>query len=110
MTFDCKTCGACCCNTQNNMTYSNRDYIEIDRAQRLYREERELLNQIARLDGNRLHHFVLIGEEERCIVLDGELGQEVRCMLYDLRPTPCRKVEAGDEECLKARRFRNISQ
>ena len=109
MTFDCKTCGACCCNSQSNMTYGNREYIEIDRAQKLYREERELLNQIARPNEDRLHHFQLIGEEQRCIMLDGEVAREVRCMIYDLRPVVCRKVVAGEEECLKARRFHKIS-
>ena len=53
MAFDCKTCGACCCNTQNNIAYGNRDYIEIDRSQKLYREERALLARLDRLERER---------------------------------------------------------
>jgi uncharacterized protein len=39
----------------------------------------------------------------RCIALDGEVGQAVRCSTYASRPSPCREVEAGDAQCARAR-------
>ena len=54
-------------------------------------------------------------KEPRCIALEGEIGQRVRCSIYDRRPTPCREFgvdwsngmllfNAEDlERCTKAR-------
>lgn len=39
----------------------------------------------------------------RCVCLQGEVGQTVACGIYELRPSPCREVMAGDAQCHKAR-------
>lgn len=39
----------------------------------------------------------------RCVALQGTVGQSVSCSVYAQRPTPCREVEAGDDQCAKAR-------
>lgn len=39
----------------------------------------------------------------RCVALQGEVGREVACGIYDQRPSPCRAVQAGDAQCRKAR-------
>ena len=39
----------------------------------------------------------------RCVALDGTLGIDVGCRVYLQRPEPCREVQAGDSQCLKAR-------
>jgi len=39
----------------------------------------------------------------RCIALRGSIGRQVRCSIYDVRPRPCRRVQAGDPSCLRAR-------
>jgi Fe-S-cluster containining protein len=46
---------------------------------------------------------------QRCSALAGKLGRRVRCEIYALRPAPCRRVEAGSDDCLKARRERGIT-
>lgn len=39
----------------------------------------------------------------RCAALAGEVGVAVHCQVYAARPSPCREVEPGDAQCLKAR-------
>jgi Fe-S-cluster containining protein len=39
----------------------------------------------------------------RCAALEGEIGESVACGAYEQRPSPCREVEVGDEQCAKAR-------
>ena len=46
----------------------------------------------------------------RCIALEGEIGETVRCTIYDRRPGPCRDfapyaaLGMGDDACDRARR------
>lgn len=46
----------------------------------------------------------------RCIALEGEVGQKVRCTIYEQRPGPCRDfapyalLGIGDDACDRARR------
>jgi uncharacterized protein len=39
----------------------------------------------------------------RCSALRGEVGNDVICVVYDARPSPCREVQPGSEKCNKAR-------
>lgn len=103
--FDCQSCGACCCNTERNRGEGTLEYVEVARTDRLYREERALLKQLGVRNDDGVFHLRLVGDEQRCVALDGDLGEGVGCEIYALRPAGCRAVEAGDEECLKARRF-----
>ncbi len=102
--FDCQACGACCCNTARNVAAGTRDYVEVTRKDRLFQEQRPLLRTLAVEREQGLFYLKLVGDEQRCIALEGELGAGVRCGIYALRPAGCRQVESGDEECLNARR------
>ena len=39
----------------------------------------------------------------RCQALQGTIGQHLTCRIYAQRPSPCREVQPGDEQCAKAR-------
>lgn len=39
----------------------------------------------------------------RCVMLSGEIGQQVSCTMYEQRSSSCKEVQAGDSQCLKAR-------
>lgn len=41
--------------------------------------------------------------EPRCIALDGPVGDCVSCRIYEQRPSPCREVTAGSDQCNRAR-------
>ena len=106
--FDCQSCGACCCNTERNRLEGTLEYVEVTKQDRLYEERRDLLKQLAVRNEAGVFHLRLVGEEQRCVALDGDVGEGVSCTLYPFRPAGCRNVEAGDEECLKARRFHGL--
>jgi len=106
--FDCQECGACCCNTARNIRTGSREYVEVSKNDKLYRENRELLKKLGERNRAGVFHLRLIGEEQRCVALDGDIGLGVGCEIYPLRPSGCRKVEAGDEECLKARKLHGL--
>ena len=41
--------------------------------------------------------------QPRCIMLSGEIGQQVSCTMYERRSSSCKEVQAGDSQCTKAR-------
>lgn len=106
--FDCRSCGACCCNTARNRKLGTQDYVEVAKTDALYRENRPLLALLGRRNEAGVFHLKLVGEEERCVALEGAIGDDVKCTIYRLRPSGCRRVEPGDEECLVARRLHGL--
>jgi hypothetical protein len=106
--FDCQSCGACCCNTARNQASGTTEYVEVGRDDVLYREHRGLLRTLGQRNEAGVFHLRLVGEEQRCVALRGELGVDVSCTIYALRPRGCRVVTAGDDECLRARRHRGL--
>jgi uncharacterized protein len=47
-------------------------------------------------------------KQARCIALDGVVGQQVSCTMYEQRSSSCKEVQAGDEQCAKARQAHNL--
>ena len=41
--------------------------------------------------------------QPRCIALAGEVGVQVGCTIYDVRPSPCREFDVEHAACNKAR-------
>lgn len=104
--FDCQSCGACCCNSARNMKVGSRDYVEIERSDALS-QSRDLLRELAERR-NRAWFMKLVDDEERCVALDGVVGDRVSCSIYVLRPQGCRRVNAGDSECIAARKLHGL--
>lgn len=102
--YDCQSCGACCCNTTRNRLLKTTEYVEITRKDRLFKEDRATLKRVATENAEGAFHMRLVGDEQRCVALEGILGDTVRCSIYTLRPEGCRLVESGDEACRAARR------
>ena len=106
MTFDCQSCGACCCNPDENRAEGYLDYIEVAPGERLLRK-RELVRRFTVLNARGERHMKLV--EHRCAALLGALGKRVSCRIYPDRLAGCRKVEAGDKRCLQYRAERGLS-
>ena len=86
-TYDCMACGGCC-------AYS-ADWPEV-RTQR----DKGALGPPAELvteDG------YLQTVKNRCVALEGTLGERVSCTIYDRRPQACRGCEVGSTSCHAAR-------
>ena len=107
MTFDCLSCGACCCNTDENRAERFVDYVEVGPRSALARHP-GLLRRLTVLNDARERHMKLRGAEQRCVALEGKLGARVSCTIYALRPAACRQVEPGSRECRRDRRERGI--
>lgn len=107
MTFDCQSCGACCCNTDENRAEEYVDYVEITRRAALNRRP-DLIRRLTVVNARGERHLKLKGAEQRCAALEGALGVRVSCSIYPLRPPACRTVKAGSKECLRDRRERGI--
>lgn len=39
----------------------------------------------------------------RCITLEGTVGEQVSCGMYELRSSSCKEVQVADAQCNKAR-------
>ncbi len=95
----CLTCGACCATFRVSFYWA-----EMRSAGGWVPDElTEKLN---------LHRSCMRGTsqaEPRCVALQGEVGREVSCSIYQDRPSPCREFSSNDhptaynEGCDKAR-------
>lgn len=108
MNFDCTRCGACCCNPEENRAEGTLAYVEVTTRDSILRHPQAVDRYVVRTDDGRMHLRLDAGH--RCVGLRGSLGRSVRCELYALRPAACRRVEAGSDECLRARRERGIGE
>ena len=107
-TLDCQTCGACCCNPDENRDEKFIDYVEILSREPLLRQPPRLLKRLTIVNKSGERHMKMVGREQRCIALDGEVGEGVSCKIYELRPAPCRRLKAGSPECLRDRREKGL--
>lgn len=107
VSFDCQACGACCCNTAENRAEKYVDYVEVTARSALKRRP-DLLRKLTVVNGKGERHMRLRGADQRCVALEGKLGERVACSIYELRPSGCRAVKPGSRECLRDRRERGI--
>ncbi len=59
------------------------------------------------------HHVCMKGTEQKpvhCIALEGEVGKQVSCGIYEQRSSTCREFEAGSEDCIKARKIHGLTE
>ncbi|MCG2583090.1 YkgJ family cysteine cluster protein [Massilia sp. TS11] len=92
----CLRCGACCA------TYRVSFYWAEPEAAGLPATLTEQLNP---------HLTCMAGtnaRQPRCRALQGEVGQQVACSVYAHRPTPCRAVSPGSDQCQRARRHHGL--
>lgn len=106
--LDCTRCGACCTNPEENRAEGYAAYVDVSERETLWRHQKLVQRYVTRDAEGRAHLKLDAGQ--RCSALSGKLGKKVRCEIYALRPAPCRRVTAGSEDCLKARRERGIGE
>jgi len=105
--LDCQTCGACCCNPDVNRGEQYRYYVFIDDARSKLLQRPDWRKRYV-IEDERGEPHLRLDASGRCVALRGKLGRSVECLVYPHRPRGCRAVEAGSEECLRARRERGI--
>lgn len=104
--FDCVRCGACCVSSDQNRAEGFVDYVQVFKNDGLMRRRDLLSFYTVKNERGEVH--LKLHPDGRCIALEGHVGQSVHCAIYTARPGVCRKVTAGSEECLRARRERGI--
>ncbi len=107
--YDCMTCGACCCNPNQNREIDYKEYVEVEARDRI-RKEPELLDSLTFTNEKGEIHMKLVGANQRCTALGGRVGVEVSCNIYEFRPAGCRRVKPGDAWCRKLRIERGIDK
>jgi Fe-S-cluster containining protein len=105
--YNCVTCGACCCNPDQNRAIEYREYIEVGKRDAI-RKNAELMKKLTFVNDKGEIHMRLVGVNQRCCALEGRIGRAVSCSIYELRPAVCRRVKPGDEWCVKVRVERGI--
>lgn len=105
-TFDCERCGACCVNPLENRAEGYVDYVAVVPRDAIVKHARHVERYVRTNDAGEMH--LRLDPGHRCLALKGSLGRRVRCEMYALRPASCRRVEAGDAQCLRARREQGI--
>lgn len=106
MSLDCQSCGACCRNGAENLREGVSEWVEVGDDEAIAKRQRGAALLVRGHDG--VLHMRLV-DGGRCIALRGAIGRRVRCSIYEVRPRPCRRVQAGDPSCLRARADAGLS-
>ncbi len=106
--LDCQRCGACCVNSDENRAEGFRDYVQVFPTDVMARKP-DLLKRFTVRNRHGQTHLKLAADG-RCVALEGRLGKRVGCGIYPVRPEVCRRVQAGSEECLRARLERGVDK
>jgi uncharacterized protein len=87
----CRQCGACCAALRVSFYWAEAEELGLPD---WYVEK--LTPHLANMSGTNR-------PAPRCAALQGEIGNQVKCLLYALRPSSCREVQPGEEKCTRAR-------
>jgi Fe-S-cluster containining protein len=104
VSYDCRSCGACCTNPDENRREGTEEWVEVEPDEALLR--RRAAAGLVVYNEAGAAHLRLAGQ--RCAALRGTLGRRVTCAIYGHRPRACRRVEAGSPRCRQYRRERGI--
>jgi Fe-S-cluster containining protein len=107
VTYDCQRCGACCTNTHGNEAEGYRDYVAVEPGDAIL-TRKDLVKRFVILNNDGEPHLKLT-PDGRCGALRGALGRKVWCVIYEDRPSPCRRVQAGSKLCLQYRQDKGLT-
>jgi uncharacterized protein len=96
--LDCTTCGACCAIDSTIITWAHKPIENSD-------ENLNFLKINNYIDSYIHGYFQMKTSKncDRCIALEGTLGEKVSCNVYENRPSVCKNFEIGSKLCLDAR-------
>ena len=107
--LDCQQCGACCVNLPVNRAEGFVYWVEIEEGDAIL-ERADLVRKLVMHDADGVPHLRIADDDGRCLALRGTLGEGVSCGIYHHRPSPCRRVQPGDEWCLRARHDHGLAR
>ena len=104
--YDCTRCGACCHLPDAHRALGQSDYVEVRPSDRLARDAKLVRRFVILNDAGEPH--MRMHSSLRCSALRGTLGRSAECVIYDERPSGCRRFEAGSDRCRQYRRERGV--
>ena len=99
MSEHCVECGACCASFRVSFYWGETTDHEVGTV------PTELTTPVSP------YHVCMKGTSQkpvRCIALDGTIGKQVSCSIYEQRSSTCREFTAGSEDCAKARKIHGL--
>jgi len=96
--LDCQQCGACCASFRVDFSIHE---LQSWGGQTPDGLAEVLSGQLCRMRGTDY-------AAPRCAALYGKVGSDIQCAIYEYRPSPCRKFEAGSDACLQARKRHHV--
>ena len=87
----CRQCGACCATFRVSFYWGESENLGLPDAL----TEKVNAWYCCMAGTNR--------SSPRCAALEGEIGAEAECTVYERRPSPCRELQPGDDKCNRAR-------
>jgi hypothetical protein len=106
--YDCRICGACCANPEENRAEGVVDWVAVAEDEPLLDDGRLAARLVVTNAAGERHLRLDAGG--RCLALRGRIGRRVSCSIYPVRPAGCRRVEPGDERCRQYRRERGVDR
>jgi Fe-S-cluster containining protein len=108
--YDCEACGACCVSNWDTEAYVYVDEKDIKRLRLAY-SDRTVKKLIA--CENDIYERGLATKENKqghitCVALNGSVGSQCSCRIYDARPRACREFKPGSMVCKAAREEASI--
>lgn len=85
----CLSCGACCTYFRVSFYWAEGENMPADYVQ-------PLTAVYSCMQGTNQ-------AQPRCIALEGVVGEQVSCGMYEQRSSSCKEVQTGDAQCNKAR-------
>ncbi|HEX8782440.1 MAG TPA: YkgJ family cysteine cluster protein [Steroidobacteraceae bacterium] len=93
----CQQCGACCASFRVSFYWAEA----VQRGLPDSYTERVNPHLVSLAGTNR--------PAPRCCALRGEVGKQVACLVYPARPSPCRELQPGDDNCSRARALHGLA-
>lgn len=108
VTYDCRTCGACCVSTEDT-PYGWADVTADDLARMSRRVRLKLVQTGGGWRFNECHFATPTTWRENlgcapCGFLRGAPGKRCSCGIYETRPDVCRTFRPGSRRCKESRR------
>jgi Fe-S-cluster containining protein len=103
--YDCQACGACCVSNWDTEAYVYVDDADIRRLKLAY-GDRKVKRLVACADD--IYERGIATKKTKqghitCVALDGLVGSQCSCRIYEARPRACRDFTPGSEVCIAAR-------
>jgi Fe-S-cluster containining protein len=99
--LNCQACGACCTGAVSDDATGTMFFLPISELE-FRRLPKDVVCEVDPMGLGKAKSLAAVGR--RCAALDGVVGMDVSCRVYEKRPKICRVFPVGSKSCLAARK------